>query len=137
MNKPDHNWSAAAAAAAMVLTMSTPLHAQTAARDSASAPLRAPTAAEAQALAQTAAAKAPRIGMVTGKVNPEPITHADGTVEQELDASTLSYTVARVNADGSVSMVCVEGEQAAHKAMKAKGLRAKVSASKGQVYETK
>jgi hypothetical protein len=132
-----YNWSAAAAAAAMVLTMVTPSHAQTAARDGEGAPLRAPTAAEAQALAPTAETKAPRIGMVTGKVNPEPIVHRDGTVELELDASTMSYTVARVNPDGSISKVCVNGEQAAQKAMKAKSPRVKVTAAKGYFHDVK
>jgi hypothetical protein len=76
--------------------------------------------------------------MITGKVNPAPIRHKDGTVEQELDASTMSYTVARVNADGSISMVCVTGEEAANKAVKSgKTARANVAATKEHQHGAK
>jgi hypothetical protein len=139
MIHPQFNRSAAAAAAVMVLTMANTSHAQTAARDSEGA-LRPLTAAEAQALAPAASAKEARVGMLTGKINPQPIVHANGTVEQELDASTMSYTVARINADGSVSKVCVNGEAAAQKAMKptkTKGSVVKVSAAKGYFHDVK
>jgi hypothetical protein len=133
-------WSPAAVAALALISLAvaTDASAQTVARDGDGATLRAPTAAEAKALAPAAAtATERRVGMVTGKVNPAPIVHSDGTVEQELDASTMSYTVARANADGSISMVCVTGEQAAQKAMTGKNSRAKVMASKGHSHDVK
>jgi hypothetical protein len=151
MNCVFNKWSPAAvvAVALISLAVATDANAQTVATDGEGSALRAPTAAEAKALAPAAAmtattaaaaaATAPerRIGMVTGQVNPVPIVHSDGTVQQELDASTMSYTVARANADGSISMVCVTGEQAAQKALKGKNSRVKVVASKGHSHDTK
>jgi hypothetical protein len=143
MNCVFTKWSPAALAAVALISLAvaTDANAQTVATDGEGTTLRAPTAAEAKALAAAAAttttAPERRIGMVTGKVNPAPIVHSDGTVEQELDASTMSYTVARTNADGSISMVCVTGEQAAHKAMKGKNSRTKVMASKGHSHDIK
>ena len=93
--------------------------AQTAARDGASSPLRAPTAAEAQSLHPAARAAAP-VGMITGTVNPQPVRYKDGTIGQELDASTMMYSVARRNVDGSVSEYCVEGPEAAQKVVDGK-----------------
>jgi hypothetical protein len=114
-----------AVAATLALTMATSAHAQVVVRDAETGQLRAATAAEVQAMNKTsgtgrsANAVQPRIGMNTGKLNPQPIQHADGTVEQELDASTLSYTVAKRNADGSISMVCVTGKDEEAKALAA------------------
>jgi hypothetical protein len=138
-----------ALAAVATLCMAAPAHAQLAARDAETGRLRAPTAAEAQALtggaapATTrgkAAEPAARIGMITGKVNPAPIYHANGSVEQELDASTMSYTVVRRNPDGTLSMECVTGEDAAKKALMSKAPGAKVigkSAAKEHQHEVK
>ena len=94
------------------------------ARDSKTSPVRAPTAAEAKALdAATAKLRAAkgnqRVGMASGTVDPQQVTHADGTVELELDESSMVHSVARRNADGSIEMVCVHGSEAAHKAMTA------------------
>jgi hypothetical protein len=128
----------AALAASALMTAATFAQAQTVARDTPNSPLRAPTANEAAALTPANNARAARIGMVTGKVNPAPITHRDGTVEQELDASTMSYTVARMNADGSISMVCVTGEEAANKIVKGgKTARATVATSKEHQHGAK
>ena len=110
--------------------------AQTAARDSAVDSLRAPTETEAQALRPAAKAGA-RIGMNTGKVDPKPIVYRNGTVEQELDASTMSYTVARRNADGSMSMVCVTGEDQMKQALKAPTARSKSVAAKEHQHDVK
>lgn len=66
-----------------------------------------------------AAARGQKVGMVSGRVNPQAQRQADGSVVQELDAGTMSYSVARRNADGSIEMVCVNGAEAAEKAMKA------------------
>lgn len=95
-----------------------------AARDAQTGQVRAPTAEESKALdaaaAKVRAAKGnARVGMASGKLNPQAVTYADGTVEQELDESTLSYSVARRNADGTIEMVCVQGKDAAGKALKA------------------
>lgn len=132
---------ALALALAAVMSMSMPAEstAQTIARDGdgEATTMRSPNAAEAKALAPAAVSSERRIGMVTGKVNPPPILHSDGTVEQELDASTLSYTVARTNADGSISMVCVTGEQAAHRAMTGKSSRAKLAFLKRHSHDVK
>ena len=95
-----------------------------AARDPRTGQVRAPTAEESKTLdaaaAKLRAAKGnARVGMASGKLDPQAVTHADGTVEQELDESSMSYSVARRNADGTVEMVCVQGKEAAGKAMKA------------------
>lgn len=116
----------AAACAVAALLAASGASAATVARDPVTGELRAPTAAEAQALSQPAgtgrgavkAAAAPR-GMLTGRINPQPVQHADGSVEHELDESTLSFSVATRNADGSISQACVTGPDAAAAAMKA------------------
>ena len=74
-----------------------------------------------------AAARGQKVGMVSGKLNPQPVQLAGGGVAQELDASTMVYSVARVNADGTVEMVCVNGAEAAAKAMKAPAFAKRVS----------
>jgi hypothetical protein len=122
-------------AAAACLVLAAGAQAQTAARDSDSSQLRAPTAAEAQALQSKAGTD--RIGMLTGKINPQAIVHKDGTIEQELDASTMSFTVARRNPDGSVSMVCVTGEDQMKKALKAPNARSKSVAAKEHQHDVK
>lgn len=83
-----------------------------------------------------AAARGQRVGMVSGRANPQAQRMADGSIVQELDASTLSYTVARRNADGTIEMVCVNGSEAAEKAMKAPTTFAKRvgPASKEQIH---
>ena len=65
-----------------------------------------------------AAARGQKVGMLSGRVNPQPQRLANGAVVQELDAGTMVYSVARVNADGRVEMLCVEGSEAADKALK-------------------
>lgn len=74
-----------------------------------------------------AAARGQKVGMLTGTLNPQPVKLAGGGVSQELDASTMVYSVARVNADGTVEMVCVNGSEAATKAMKAPAFAKRVS----------
>ena len=85
-----------------------------------------------------AAARGQKVGMLTGKLNPQPVKLAGGGVAQELDASTMMYSVARVNADGTVEMVCVNGSDAAAKAMKAPVFAKRVSQlSKEQTHVSK
>ncbi|MDO9071903.1 MAG: hypothetical protein Q7U73_01440 [Rubrivivax sp.] len=66
-----------------------------------------------------AAARGQKVGMISGRLNPQPERLANGAVVQELDAGTMMYSVARMNADGKVEMVCVNGSEAAEKALKA------------------
>ena len=113
-----------------------------AARDAKTGLVRAPTAEESRALdaaaAKVRAAKGgARVGMASGKVNPQAVTHADGTVEQELDESTLSYSVARRNADGTIEMVCVHGKDAANKAMKAPQFASRPAVSQARKEQVK
>ena len=85
-----------------------------------------------------AAARGQKVGMLTGTLNPQPVKLAGGGVSQELDASTMVYSVARVNADGTVEMVCVNGSEAATKAMKAPAFAKRVSqVSKEQTHVSK
>jgi len=101
-------------------------------KDAVTGELRAPTAEESAALESAGSGKAlrraPR-GLLTGKLNPAAVQHADGTVEQELDESSLSYTVMTRNADGSTSMVCVTGTEAADGALKGKKSATKLAKS--------
>jgi hypothetical protein len=93
-------------------------------KDPVTGELRAPNATEAAALeaagkSMRAVRQAPR-GLLTGQVAPGSITYADGTVQQELDESSLAYTVVRRSADGSTQMECVTGTEAADAALKGK-----------------
>lgn len=113
-----------------------------AARDAKTGQVRAPTAEESKTLdaaaAKLRAAKGnARVGMASGKLNPQEVTHADGAVEQELDESTLSYTVARRNADGTIEMVCVQGKDAATKALKAPQFASRPAVSKASKEQLK
>ncbi len=111
----------------------------TVAKDPVTGQLRAPTAEEAAALSAAPAGKYQPRGLITGKLNPAPIRHADGTIEQELDDSTQSFSVATRNPDGSVSLHCVTGTDAANglltKGSKASAKTAK--AAKEASYEQK
>ena len=80
---------------------------------------------EREARAQKGSAGANR-GILSRKVDPQEVRHADGSVELELTDDTMSYSVARKNADGSTDMYCVTGAAAADKLLKGK----KVVASK-------
>lgn len=91
-------------------------------KDPATGEMRAPSPQEAAALDGAAATKssaALRRGLITGKMNPQAVQHANGTVEQELDESSLSYSVAKRGADGAVETYCVTGADAATSLMKA------------------
>jgi hypothetical protein len=113
------------------------------ARDAETGALRAPTAEELKALTATpvastgtdrAAAKAsPPRGLITGRINPPEIVHPDGTIEQELDDSTLMYSVARRGADGKLEMYCVPGKEAADQIVK--GKKAVARAAKEHKHE--
>lgn len=124
--------SSALCAAALFLSASAAMAAEPApglrvVKDPVTGELRAPSTEEAAALesagrARGAARVAPR-GLVTGRINPQAIRHADGTVEQELDESSLSYSVATRGPSGRVNTYCVTGPDAAAAIMKGpKGL---------------
>ncbi|MDT8999220.1 hypothetical protein RQP53_08065 [Paucibacter sp. APW11] len=107
--------AAALAAAAMLCS---PAHAagsgMRVTKDAETGKLRAATAEESARLDALAgkAIKEPR-GLLTGKVAPKAIKHADGSVEQELDESSLSFSVVTRNTDGSLDTHCVTGAEAA------------------------
>lgn len=63
-----------------------------------------------------AASRGQRVGMVTGTVNPQPQMSRSGMVSQELDASTMMFSVARVNAEGQVEMACANSLESAQTA---------------------
>ncbi|MDP2005149.1 MAG: hypothetical protein Q8K45_05705 [Rubrivivax sp.] len=92
--------------------------------------VRSDNAAKARATmaaSMKAAARGQKVGMLSGRANPAAVVAADGTISQELDAGTMSYSVARRNADGSIEMVCVNGAEAAQKALKAPAFAKRVS----------
>ena len=125
-------------AAATALGLSLTAHAQTAARDTEGGTLRAPTADEVKAMGGDTRASRP-VGLLSGKPNPQPIRHVDGTIQQELDTSSLMYTVATRNPDGSISQQCVNGNEAAERIVKARSSKTSLlsKASKGHSHEVK
>jgi hypothetical protein len=66
-----------------------------------------------------AAERGQRIGMVTGTVDPQPEALRGGGVRQELDATTLMFSVARINPEGRVEMVCINSVESARAALNA------------------
>ncbi len=66
-----------------------------------------------------AASRGQRIGMITGTVDPQPQALRGGGVGQELDASTLMFSVARINSDGKLEMVCINSVESAQAAVHA------------------
>lgn len=103
--------------------------------------VRSDSAAQARASMEAstqAAARGQKVGMLTGKLNPQPQKLPGGGVALELDATTMVYSVARINADGMVEMVCVNGADAAKKALKAPAFAKRVSQlSKEQSHVSK
>ena len=111
-------------------------------KDPVSGQLRAPTAAEAAALEAAAKSlksqrQSPARGLVTGQVNPGQIIHADGTVQQELDETSLAHTVMTRSADGTLQMVCVTGPDAVDAALKGKKTGKTVKAGQEHHHEHK
>jgi hypothetical protein len=94
-------------------------------KDPVTGQLRAPTAAELKAAAAAKTPAEPR-GLVTGKLNPQAVRHANGAISQELTQADLMYSVATRKADGSVDLYCVPGADAAAKVMKGEKTTAKV-----------
>lgn len=92
------------------------------------APLRAAIAAS-----MAAAARGERVGMITGTANPRPAALRGGGVAQELDASTLMYSVARINGAGEVEKVCVNSIEAAEKAVQAPSFAQRINLSSREI----
>lgn len=113
------------ALAALALAAATPLAAQagpqaTVVRDAETGQLRAPNAEEAKALnASRDSALRGSAARTSMAAQTEPRTLANGAVAMELDESTTVYSVARRNADGTISRFDVQGKDVADKAAKA------------------
>jgi len=80
-----------------------------------------------------AATRGERVGMVTGKVNPRPVALKGGGVAQELDASTLMFSVARLNSEGTVETVCVNSTESAEQAVHAPTFAKRITLSSREV----
>lgn len=122
-------------AAALAVTLASAAHAQRVSRDSAGDALRAPTTQEVQTLDAAKASRA--VGLRSGRPNPPAVRYKDGTVEQELDTSSLMYSVARRNPDGSISQYCVTGADAAEKLVKDTHAPVSAKAAKEHTHEVK
>jgi len=107
-------------------------------RDPETGQLRAPTAEEAQALGAVGGSPLKSSSLAVEAVqSPLP----GGGVSMQLDESTMMYSVARRNGDGSVDRYCVDGHDKAEKVMNApqnfaRPIRKTVTA-RGAQYETK
>jgi hypothetical protein len=125
-------------ALAALLALGASAHAQRVTRDSATGELRAPTAAEVKAMDSSAKRSSRAVGIHSGKADPQAVRLPDGSVMQELTTDTLMYSVARKNADGSISQYCVPGSEVAS-ALKGKQARTAsfTKAGKEQAYEVK
>lgn len=84
-------------------------------RDAETGQLRAPTADEMKALQATDKASGRNAGRVAGAALP--VRHASGMVSVVLGEEQMMYSVARVNANGKVERVCVQGAEASQQAM--------------------
>ena len=97
-------------------------------KDPATGQLRAPEHDEQAAAREAAAAKAAAVSPAARNAEQRasamrrftgivPLTASNGATGRRLDASRLSFAVAKRNADGSVSTDCVAGESAAQAAL--------------------
>jgi hypothetical protein len=138
MSQRSISTSQLALAALLALGAVSSAHAQRVVRDAQTGELRAPVASE----IVVDKARAGAVGLVSGRPNPAPVTLPNGTVMQELTTDSLMYSVARRNADGSISQFCVTGQEAASRIVQGKPaatsrLAKADKSSKGQVYEVK
>ena len=131
------------ALAALAVGVTASAQAQRAAKDSVTGELRTPTVDEVKAMDSTGKRSTRAVGILSGKVDPQPERLSNGTVAQELTTDTVMYSVARKNADGTISQYCVSGDEAAQRLVKAKqSKQAKIQSfakagGKEQVYEVK
>lgn len=128
------------ALAALALGVAASAQAQRVTKDSVTGELRAPTADEVKAMdASTGKRAAAPVGILSGKADPQPQRLPSGAVAQELTTDTMMYSVARKNADGTVSQYCVTGDEAAQRLVKAKSSKTLLFAKAGKerAYEVK
>lgn len=92
-------------------------------KDPATGQLRAPTAEESAALdAQDKAIQTNKGGRQATQARAKravAVVRPDGSKTMTLDESSMTYSVATRNADGTLDMACVTGEQAAEKLVNA------------------
>ncbi|MFZ6647058.1 post-PEP-CTERM-1 domain-containing protein [Undibacterium sp. TJN25] len=92
-------------------------------KDPVTGQLRAPTAEESAALdAQDKAVQASKSGRQATQARAKravAVVRPDGSKTMALDESFMTYSVATRNADGTLGMECVTGEEAAEKLMSA------------------
>jgi ABC-type amino acid transport substrate-binding protein len=92
------------------------------------------------AASMKAAEQGKRVGMITGTSSPGVSRSAGGMVSQELDASTMVFSVARIQADGVVEQVCVSGAEDAQRAAQAPAFAKRMSptaAASKEEYDVK
>lgn len=95
-------------------------------RDSVTGELRAPTGAEAQAMvAQEKVKGKASVGMLTGTEAPQQQLTSSGAVRMELSEDSMVYSVVKRADDGSLSMECVTGADAAKKLINSKSTATK------------
>lgn len=122
------------ALAALALGVAASAQAQRAAKDSVTGELRAPTADEVKAGEGSAKRASRPVGMLTGTVDPQSVRQANGTVGVELTTDTVMYSVARKNADGTISQYCVSGDEAAQRLVNAKPSKKQTFAKAGKEH---
>jgi len=125
------------ALAALALGVVASAHAQRVTRDSVTGELRAPTADEVKAAMDGSKRASRAVGIISGKADPQAVRQADGSVMQELTTDTMMYSVARKNADGTISQYCVPGSEVAGVLKAKQGRTAVAKAGKEQAYEVK
>jgi chromosome condensin MukBEF complex kleisin-like MukF subunit len=103
--------------AAAALGLASAAQAQVAVRDAATGQLRAPTAAEMQQLQTLRAAQSRNLdrGLLTGRLNPQPVRLRDGSDMLESTERMMNFSVARVLADGRVVRQCVADAEMAQR----------------------
>jgi hypothetical protein len=147
MTMKNSPWRPTLCAATLALAGALPMAAQAGeemrvVRDPETGQLRAPNAAEARALDRAAA----RLRGATTSSTAEPAAPQvrvlpSGALSADLDESTLMYSVARTNEDGSLDRFCVQGADKAQAVLKApKSFAKPITAQKtarGEAYELK
>ncbi len=133
--------AAALAAATGLPAIALAAEAATVVRDAETGQLRAPTAEEARVLREQGS----RRGEAQAATGQREIRHKDGTVEMQLDSSSMMFSVAQRQPDGSITRACVQGEALATALGSAprsfaKPMRAPTTAARtarGAIYELK
>jgi hypothetical protein len=105
------------ALAAGLMGLTAASHAQVVVRDAATGQLRAPTDAEARQLQTLKAAQDAHLdrGLLTGRMNPQPVRMRDGSDMLESTARMMNFSVARVLPDGRLARECVADAEMAER----------------------